>query len=52
MNIISIRKNPDYKDKAIQYFQDSWGPKYPLSFMKTASPIALMQNRHYLNGTC
>lgn len=24
MRIISVRENPEYKDKAIHYFQDSW----------------------------
>ncbi|MDQ1096750.1 MULTISPECIES: GNAT family N-acetyltransferase [Chryseobacterium] len=32
MNIISIRKNPDYKDKAIQYFQDSWAEVSPIIY--------------------
>lgn len=25
MNLISIRKNPEYKNRAIQYFQNKWG---------------------------
>ena len=25
MNLISIRKNPEYKNRAIQYFQSKWG---------------------------
>ncbi|WP_326982217.1 GNAT family N-acetyltransferase [Chryseobacterium sp. MYb264] len=29
MKIISIRQQPEYKDKAIQYFQESWSEVYP-----------------------
>ncbi len=25
MNLIFIRKNPEYKNKATQYFQNKWG---------------------------
>ncbi len=29
MKIISVRKNPEYKDQAIRYFQDSWSEVPP-----------------------
>ena len=36
MKIISVRENPEYKEKAIQYFQNSWSEVLQLS-MKIAS---------------
>ena len=32
MNIISIRENPDYKDKAIKYFQKNWKSVLPIIY--------------------
>ena len=32
MNIISIRENPDYKDIAIKYFQQSWKSVLPIIY--------------------
>jgi GNAT superfamily N-acetyltransferase len=32
MNIISIRENPDYKDIAITYFQQSWKSVLPIIY--------------------
>ncbi len=32
MNIISIRKNPEYKDIAIKYFQQSWKSVLPIIY--------------------
>lgn len=29
MKIISVRQNPEYKEKAIKYFQDSWSTISP-----------------------
>ena len=31
-NIISVRENPDYKDKAIAYFQQSWKSVLPIIY--------------------
>jgi N-acetylglutamate synthase-like GNAT family acetyltransferase len=32
MNIISVRENPDYKNKAIEYFQRSWKSVLPVIY--------------------
>lgn len=32
MKIISIRENPEYKEKAIQYFQNSWSEVLPIIY--------------------
>ena len=32
MRIISIRENPDYKDQAIRYFQQSWPSVWPIIY--------------------
>lgn len=32
MRIISVRENPEYKDKAIQYFQNSWSEVAPIIY--------------------
>jgi GNAT superfamily N-acetyltransferase len=32
LKIISIRENPDYKDQAIQYFQQSWPSVWPIIY--------------------
>lgn len=32
MKIISVRENPEYKDKAIQYFQKSWKSVLPIIY--------------------
>ena len=32
MNIISIRENPEYKDTAIKYFQQSWKSVLPIIY--------------------
>lgn len=32
MKIISVRENPEYKDKTIQYFQDSWAEIAPIIY--------------------
>lgn len=32
MNIISIRQNPEYKEKAIKYFQKSWSEISPIIY--------------------
>lgn len=32
MQIISLRRNPEFKDKAITYFQESWPNVYPLIY--------------------
>ena len=36
MNLISIRENPKYKDKVIQYFQSKWGNESSNWSMKIA----------------
>ncbi len=37
MNIISVRENPDYKDIAIRYFQQSWKSVLPIIYEDTIS---------------
>ena len=32
MRIISVRENPEYKDRAIQYFQNSWSEGAPIIY--------------------
>ncbi len=32
MKLISVRENPEYKDKAIQYFQKSWKSVLPIIY--------------------
>jgi N-acetylglutamate synthase-like GNAT family acetyltransferase len=32
MRIISVRENPEYKDRAIQYFQNSWSEVAPIIY--------------------
>ncbi len=32
MKIISVRENPEYKDKMIQYFQNSWSEVSPIIY--------------------
>ncbi|WP_400260770.1 GNAT family N-acetyltransferase [Sphingobacterium sp. SG20118] len=32
MKIISVRENPEYKEKAIQYFQNSWSEVLPIIY--------------------
>lgn len=32
MRIISVRKNPEYKERAIQYFQNSWSEIAPIIY--------------------
>jgi hypothetical protein len=32
MKIISVRENPEYKDKAVKFFQDSWNEVYPMLY--------------------
>lgn len=32
MKIVSIRENPDYKDSAIKYFQQSWKSVWPIIY--------------------
>jgi hypothetical protein len=32
MKIISVRENPDYKNKAIEYFQRSWKSVLPIIY--------------------
>lgn len=32
MRIISVRENPEYKDKAIRFFQESWPSVYPMMY--------------------
>lgn len=32
MKIISVRENPKYKEKAIQYFQQSWKSVLPIIY--------------------
>jgi GNAT superfamily N-acetyltransferase len=32
LNIISVRKNPEYRDKAIAYFQQSWPSVFPMIY--------------------
>lgn len=50
MKIISVRQNPEYKERAIKYFQDSWSEISPL-FMKIVFQTVLMAHNLYLNGT-
>lgn len=32
MNVISVRENPEYKEKAIQYLQNSWSEVLPIIY--------------------
>lgn len=32
MKIISVRQNPEYKDRAIKYFQESWSEISPVIY--------------------
>ena len=32
MKVISIRQNPEYKEKAIEYFQKSWSEISPIIY--------------------
>jgi N-acetylglutamate synthase-like GNAT family acetyltransferase len=60
MKIISIRENPDYKDKAIAYFQESWPSVMPEIYMDSISHSInardclpqwyLLQNDHQIIG--
>ena len=32
MKVVSVRENPEYKDKAIQYLQNSWSEVLPIIY--------------------
>jgi len=44
MNIISVRKNPEYRDKAIAYFQRSWQSVIPVIYEDCISHCILTDN--------
>lgn len=44
MKIISIRQNPAYKDKAIQYFQDHWKSVWPIIYEDAISHAVQAKN--------
>ena len=44
MNIISVRENPEYKDKAIAYFQRSWSSVMPVIYEDCITHSILTDN--------
>jgi hypothetical protein len=41
MNIISVKENPEYKDRAIQYFQSKWICIFVLTIQAIMKNMAL-----------
>lgn len=44
MNIISVRENPEYRDKAIAYFQRSWSSVMPVIYEDCITHSILTDN--------